>query len=91
MLYVSNLFEHNVTSFHHTDGENRGNEVKCFIIVEITISSVCCHSMQANLYNPSLPHIFILIALFDCNILKDAEFSLLHICKGLSLLFLTLS
>jgi hypothetical protein len=40
--------------------------------------------MQANPYDLSLPHIFILIALLGCHIVKDAEFSLLHICKGLS-------
>jgi len=87
---VSDLFEHNVTSVHHTDEENRGKEVKCIIIVEITVSSVSCHSMQANLYNLSLPHIFILIAFLGCHIMKDTEFSLLHICNDLSF-FLTFS
>jgi len=81
---VSDLFEHYVTSVHHADEEKRGKEVKCIVIVEITVSSVCCHSMQADLYNLSLPHIFILVALLGCRILKDTEFSLLHICKDLS-------
>ena len=90
MLNVSNLFEHNVISVHHTDEENRGKVVKAILIVEVTVSTVCFHSMQANLYNHSLPHIFILIVLLGCHILKDTEFSLLHICKGLSF-FLTLS
>ena len=49
MFYVSNLFEHNVTSVHHTDEENRGKEVTCVVIVEITVSGGCCHSMQVNL------------------------------------------
>jgi len=84
VFYVSALFEHNVTSVHHIDEENRGKEVKCIIIVEVTVSSVCCHSMQADLYNLALPQIFILVAFLGCHILKDTEFSLLHICKDLS-------